>query len=130
MGLVHMLVHYSSRVPSIMRRLRELWLLLDVNEIELSVLYTRSEANVWADALSRERDTEEWMLNPDVFDLLQSKFGPRTVDRFASMLTAQLPRYNSRWQDPRCEAVDSLSLDWRGENNYCNPPWTLLAQVA
>ena len=130
MGVVHMLAHYSSRVPSIMRRLRELWLLLDTNGIELSVLYIRSEANVWADALSRERDTEEWMLNPDVFDLLQSKFGPHTIDRFASMLTAQLPRYNSRWQDPRCEAVDSLSLDWRGENNYCNPPWTLLAQVA
>jgi len=130
MGVVGMLAHYSTRSPSIMRRLRQLWLLLDLNDIELSVQYIRSEANVWADALSRERDTEEWMLNPAVFELLETKFGPHTVDRFASMLTAQLPRYNSRWLDPTCEDVDSLSLDWRWENNYVNPPWTLLDQVA
>jgi hypothetical protein len=130
MGVVGMLAHYSSRSPSIMRRLRQLWLLLDLHNVELSVLYIRSEANVWADALSRERDTEEWMLNPEVFTLLQDRYGPHTVDRFASMLTAQVPRYNSRWQDPRCEAVDCFSLDWRGENNFCNPPWTLLPQLA
>ena len=45
MGVVGMLAHYSSRSPSIMRRLRQLWLLLDLHDIELSVRYIRSEAN-------------------------------------------------------------------------------------
>jgi len=130
MGVVGMLAHYSTRSPQIMRRLRQLWLLLDLNDISLSVRYIRSEANVWADALSRERDTEEWKLNPLVFSLLQRKFGPHTVDRFASQLSAQLPRYNSRWMDPQSEGVDALQRSWIGENNYVNPPWTLLDQVA
>jgi hypothetical protein len=130
MGVVGMLAHYSSRSPSIMRRLRQLWLLLDLNDIEISVRYIRSAANVWADALSRERDTEEWKLNPLVFSFLQQRYGPHTIDRFASQLSAQLPRYNSRWEDPQSEGVDSLLRSWRGENNYVNPPWTLLDQVA
>ena len=130
MGVVGMLAHYSTRSPSIMRRLRQLWLLLDLNDIELTVRYIRSEANVWADALSRERDTEEWKLNPVVFNLLQRKYGPHTVDRFASHLSAQLPRYNSRWMDPQSEGVDALLRSWKGENNYVNPPWSLLDQVA
>ena len=130
-AVVHMLAHYSTRSPSIMRRLRKLWLLLDLNDISLSrVEYIRSEANVWADALSRELDTEDWRLNPVVFKMLEERFGPHTIDRFASVTSAQLARYNSRWRDPYTEGVDSLHLDWRGENNYANPPWTLLPQLA
>ena len=130
MAVVHMLVHYTSKSPSIMRRLRHLWLLLDLHNITLKAEYIRSEANVWADALSRELDTEDWRLNPEVFAELDRDFGPHTIDRFASVTSAQLPRYNSRWRDPFTEGVDSLSLDWRGENNYVNPPWTLLPQLA
>ena len=130
MAVVHMLVHYSSRSPQIMRRLRALWLLLDLNNITIEAEYIRSEANVWADALSRELDTEDWRLNPLVFQQLDRTFGPHTVDRFASMTSAQLPRYNSRWRDPHTEGVDSLSMDWSTENNYANPPWTLLPQLA
>eukprot|EP00854_Cymbomonas_tetramitiformis_P001991 gene1991-biopygen1882 len=32
--------------------------------------------------------------------------------------------------DPLCEGVDSLKYDWRGENNWVNPPWALLDEVA
>ena len=129
-AVMYMLVHYSSRSPNIMRRLRALWLLLDLYNITIQAEYIRSEANVWADALSRELDTEDWRLNPLVFQELDREFGPHTVDRFASVTSAQLPRYNSRWRDPFTEGVDSLHLDWSGENNYANPPWTLLPQLA
>ena len=130
MAVVHMLVHYTSKSPSIMRRLRQLWLLLDLNNITITCRHIRSEANVWADALSRELDTEDWRLNPLVFQEIEEAFGPHTIDRFASMTSAQLARYNSRWRDPFSEGVDSLSLQWDGENNYANPPWTLLPLLA
>jgi hypothetical protein len=84
---------------------------------------------VWADTLSRELDTEDWQLNPRLFANLQAQWGPHTIDRFASMLNTQLPR----WRDPQCEAVDCLRLPdaaWRRENNYCNPPWTALPALA
>lgn len=34
------------------------------------------------------------------------------------------PRYNTRWRDMRCEAVDAA---WRCERKWCNPPGTSLA---
>eukprot|EP00854_Cymbomonas_tetramitiformis_P034302 gene34302-biopygen24641 len=45
-------------------------------------------------------------------------------------ISAQLPRYYAAWKDPRCEGVDSLAYEWRGENNWVNPPWALLHEVA
>jgi hypothetical protein len=59
--------------------------------------------------------------------------GPHTIDRFASMLNAQLPGFNARWRDPKCEDVDCLHLPdatWQRENNYCNPPWLALPALA
>ncbi|KAK3271493.1 hypothetical protein CYMTET_20170 [Cymbomonas tetramitiformis] len=94
-AVVAMLSHFTSRNPDLMRRMRRLWLLLDLHDIELQARYIRSEANV-----------------------------------FASEISAQLPRYYAAWKDPKCEGVDSLTYDWRGENNWVNPPWALLDEVA
>eukprot|EP00873_Tetraselmis_striata_P000842 jgi/Tetstr1/421106/TSEL_012150.t1 len=41
-------------------------------------------------------------------------------------------RYNTRWQDPRTETVDSLAQPddtWRAEINWCNTPWHLLQDL-
>jgi hypothetical protein len=40
------------------------------------------------------------------------------------MENAQLPRFNAKWRDPKCEDVDFLDLPdaaWQREANYCNP---------
>eukprot|EP00873_Tetraselmis_striata_P012232 jgi/Tetstr1/432496/TSEL_021870.t1 len=61
-----------------------------------------------------------------------SRFGPHSIDRFASALNTMLPRYNAAWLDPTCEAVDSLHLpdaDWRRENNWFNAPWPVLPDL-
>jgi ribosomal protein S17E len=41
--------------------------LLDTNDIHIRPRYIRSAANVLADMLSRELDTEDWQLNPQIF---------------------------------------------------------------
>jgi hypothetical protein len=108
-----------------MEEIRRLWYLLDTNDIHIRPRYILSAANVWADKRSRELNTEDWQLNPQIFEHLQHRWGPHTFDRFASMLNAQLPRFNARWRDPKCEDVDCLHLPdatWHRENNYCNPP--------
>jgi hypothetical protein len=130
MGVVHMLVNYTSRNEPLMKLLRLLWFLLDVNNIELHAKYIRSAANWWADALSRELDLDDWRLNPKVFQEMQLKWGWHTFDRFASDISAQLPRYNSKDLDPTTSGTNSLALDWRGERNWVNPPWALLEEVA
>jgi hypothetical protein len=89
-----------------MTELPRLWYLLDTNDIHIRPRYIRSAANVWADTLNRELDTEDWQLNPRLFAHLQERWGPHTIDRFASILNTQLPRFNARWRDPPCEDVD------------------------
>jgi hypothetical protein len=86
-----------------------------------------------AGTLSRELDTEDLQLNLRIFEHLQHRWGPHTIDRFASMLNAQLPRFNARWRDPLCENIDCLHMSdaaSRRENNYCNPPWSALPAMA
>ncbi|KAK3260837.1 hypothetical protein CYMTET_30227 [Cymbomonas tetramitiformis] len=129
-AVVAMVSHFTSRNPDLMRRMRRLWLLLDLHDIELQARYIRSEANVWADNLSGCEDLDDWRLNRDWFVWANKQWGPYTVDRFASEISAQLPRYYAAWKDPKCEGVDSLTYDWRGENNWVNPPWALLDEVA
>ncbi|KAK3287029.1 hypothetical protein CYMTET_5439 [Cymbomonas tetramitiformis] len=129
-AVVAVLSHFTSKNPDLMRRMRRLWLLLDLHDIELQARYIRSEANVWADNLSRCEDLDDWRLNRDWFVWANKQWGPYTVNRFASEISAQLPRYYAAWKDPKCKGVDSLTYDRRGENNWVNPPWAPLDEVA
>ncbi|KAK3242073.1 hypothetical protein CYMTET_48217 [Cymbomonas tetramitiformis] len=92
--------------------------------------YIRSEANEWADRLSRDRDLDDWWLNRGWFQWAEREWHQHTVDRFASELSAQLPRYYAQWHDPGCEGVDSSAFSWLGEVNWVNPPWSFLDEVA
>jgi hypothetical protein len=109
-----------------MTELRRPWHLVDVNDISIRPRHIRSAASIWADSLSRELYRDDWQLNPRIFGYLQTSWGPHSIDRFASMDNAKLPRLNARWRDPKCEDVDCLHLPdtaWQREANYCNPPW-------
>jgi methionine aminopeptidase len=91
-----------------MDELRKLWELIDTNNINIRArYYVRSAANVLADRLSREKDMDEWQLNPRIFTYVDSLWGPHSIDRFTTHGNSQLPRYNSRHTS---EAVDCLHL--------------------
>lgn len=130
-AVVAMLKSFTSRSPAIMRELRRLWWLLDVNDITLLPRYIRSEANWFADGLSRAEERGDYRLNPRVFAHLQRLWGPCTIDRFASANNTQLPRFNSAWASPGSSGVDAFAqADWGRERNFCNPPWELLDRLA
>eukprot|EP00873_Tetraselmis_striata_P017338 jgi/Tetstr1/437602/TSEL_026269.t1 len=131
-AVVGVLTNITSRSPRLMAELRKTWYFMDTHGITLSVRYIRSAANIWADRLSREVDCDDWQFNPRRFASLTAKWGACTIDRFATSENALLPRYNARWRDPRCEAVDALRLSdaaWRCERNWCNPPWNLIGDL-
>lgn len=86
--------------------------------------------NVEPDALSRVPLRHEWTLHPLVFRQLERMFGPHTIDRFASLATALLPAYNSRFLDPCTSGIDALGQnDWGQHNNFVNPPFRLVSRV-
>ncbi|KAK3289445.1 hypothetical protein CYMTET_3124 [Cymbomonas tetramitiformis] len=123
-AVVGMLSHFTSRNPELMRRMRCLCILLDLNDIELQARYIKSEANECGD-----RDLDDWRLNRWWFLWAMAEWHRHTVDRFASELSAQLPRYYAQWYDPGCEGVDSRAYSWLGEVNWVNPPLSLLDEV-
>lgn len=56
-------------------------------------------------------------------------FGAHTVDRFACSYNAKVTRFNTRFFQNGCEAVDAFSQDWGHNNNWICPPVCLLIRV-
>jgi len=97
--------------------------------IFLSAEHLPGRENVIADEESRTmRDRCDWMLNPHVFEQIQSQIGPCRIDLFASRLTRQLPRFFSWRPDPEAEKTDAFSQDWSTARGYANPPWCLIGR--
>ena len=97
--------------------------------LSISCRHLAGLSNVTADTLSRSPDRHNWMLNPRIFQILEDKWGPHTVDRFATCQNTQTVRFNSLFWDVGTEAVDAFAQNWWGENNYINPPWALLPKI-
>ena len=74
-------------------------------------------------------DKDDWRVNPSVFRLVDAKWGPHTIDRFASYYNAQLQRFNSKFASPSCSGVDALVQDWSRENNWVCPPVGLVVNA-
>ncbi|XP_015765335.1 PREDICTED: uncharacterized protein LOC107344208 [Acropora digitifera] len=59
-----------------------------------------------------------------------AKWGPHTVDRFATYYNAQLLRFNSKFASPGWSGVDALAQDWSAENNWsCSPVHVIIDSV-
>ena len=74
------------------------------------------------------KDNTEWMLNPQIFKNIVSRYGVPDIDLFASRLNHQLPKYVSWEHDPGAVAVDAFSLHWGNTFFYAFPPFCLIGQ--
>ena len=76
--------------------LTNIFLLADEHYISLMTKCIRIAANVWADRLNREADNADWQLATRIFRYYDKKWGPHSIDRFASFANKQPPRYNAK----------------------------------
>ena len=98
-------------------------------KIDLQPRWTPREENKVADTLSKIYDYDDWSVKECVFQDISARWGPFTVDRFASAENAKLTRFNSKFYSPGTEQVDALSISWSKENNYLVPPVYLVPKV-
>ncbi len=116
--------------PELTALAQTIWAVALDNNMTITAKHLAGLQNARADGLSRLSPKYEWKLHPRLWAYLDTLWGPHTVDRFASLLTAQLPRYNSLYQDPLSEGVDALAQgNWGSENNFVNCPFRLLPRV-
>ena len=87
------------------------------------------DKNQTADVISKLIDYDDWFVANEVFYLLDSLWGPYTVNRFADEQNTKLKRFNSLFWSPNCEAVDAFSQNWQGENNWIVPPVFLISSA-
>ncbi|CAG2191649.1 unnamed protein product [Mytilus edulis] len=87
--------------------------------------------NVTADKLSRKLNEDmEWMLKPEVFEIVEQVFGKITVDLFASGFNKQKQRYVSFLPDLNAMAIDAFTFSWTSSDvYYIFPPFSLLGKV-
>ena len=73
------------------------------------------------DAISKQLDPDDYVLDPTIFAALDTMYGPHTVDCFSSFRTRQIPQFNSKWLNPLTEGIDAFTLSWKGEKNWLFP---------
>lgn len=97
--------------------------------ISLDVKWIPRDLNEAADSISKLIDFDDYALSDVIFQQINSFWGPHTVDRFACNYNAKLPRFNSRFFQLGCEAVDAFSQDWGYDDNWLCPPICLVVRV-
>ena len=84
--------------------------------ITLSIEWIPRSDNKFADAISRETDSDDWSISHHIFTWLDGLYGPHTVDCFANASNAKCGKFYSKYWEPGCTDVDGLSQSWRGKN--------------
>ena len=64
---IGVLTHLASKSPTMISELRKFYILLDTYEIKIRTLYIKSDANIWANNISRITDNSDWQLAPRIF---------------------------------------------------------------
>ena len=123
------IIEHGSRKPLLQEIAVNILSVLMGRAIRLEMAWVPREENQQADYLSRLIDHDDWMVNPFIFQWLDSVWGPHTIDRFATHYNRQLARYNSRFWNPESEAVDAFTCNWEEENNWLCPPVYLIPRV-
>ena len=81
-----------------------------------------SKVNVRADRLSRwKHNHTDIRPEPKVFQMIDRRYGPHSMDLFATQPNRLLDRYVSWRPDPSAVAVDAFMLPLKGKNPYCFP---------
>jgi hypothetical protein len=126
-AVMYILREKTSRSQLIMKLLRRLWRVIDLNSIDLEIVYVKSADNI-SDGPSRTADFEDWQFSPKVFEHYRRLHG-YTIDLFATESTALLPRFCSADLCPGTLRADAFSWPWAGEIAWINPPWSELDRV-
>jgi len=116
----------GGKQKELSKEVRIIWeLLVEMGTTLVRTFWIPSKENP-ADSLSRRKDFEDWRVSQDIFQLLEKKWGPHSVDRSTN---AKLKIFNSFLWCPGTSAVNAFGQQWRGVNNYVCPPARLIHQV-
>jgi hypothetical protein len=108
---------------------KELFFLCSKNNISLKLTWIPREDNQIADDLSKEKDFDDWAIEPCVFKLVQNRFGHKfTLDPFADSVSNKCRKFDSKFWCARSSGVDGLEHNWHSEIVWMVPPIRLVSR--
>ncbi len=118
----------GSMVPNIQSVCFDLlWYCLE-HHIKLVATWIPRIMNVLSDSLSKRQELCDWQLNPLVFLSLWERWGPFSVDLFASDTNYQFLPYFSYMYSPHALAVNAFTQFWPA-TAWCNPPFAVIGRA-
>ena len=99
--------------------------------VNLCLQWVPRDQNKVADAISRlpeVLDTDDWGVSNEFFAILNTKWGPFTVDCFANAINAKCQKFFSFFLVTGCAGVDAFSFDWANELCLLVPPVPLVGR--
>jgi hypothetical protein len=97
--------------------------------VSYSAVHVAGVANGPANFLSHLHPQHKWHTSQPTFQILDAKWGPHTVNRFASAHNVQTHHFNSQFTKPRGKATNTMQQDWTQDNNWAAPPITLIPHI-
>lgn len=123
----------GGRIPLLSLAAEALWYWLLDRGLQIRSDFIAGVDNTLADTASRWwLDLMEWHLVPRLFNRFHSdrRFGPFSVDAFATRVNCQIPRFWSRYADPDSpQSADAFKHLWTHENLWLCPPPALIPRV-
>lgn len=116
----------TGRVPMLAEMAKDIIETGRKKNSSFQAIYVASSQNVDADRLSRINWEHEWEVKQSTFKKLELRWGPFTIDQFASTKTTKCKRFHSRLWCPNSIGVNALSFNWREEVNWVVPPIPLI----
>ena len=105
-----------------------LWFCLR-HRITTSVEWVPREENAYADDISKMLIPEDSMLSRRFFGLLDERWGPHTVDLFASSANNQCNKLYALHWCRRAAGINAFGQPWSRENCWINRPYSLTGKV-
>jgi hypothetical protein len=87
------------------------------------------EENAFADELSELLIPDDWKLALKFFHLLEARWGPHSMDLFASSDNVQCEKFYSLHWCRETAGVNAFGSPWSGENCLANVPYKAIGRV-
>ena len=119
-----LIVRYGSMKAELHQLACEIMEICKSRNIELKVEWkSRKEEQIqFCDEMSKDFDASEYKISSRDFERLWRKFGPFSVDAFASDWSYQMTPFFSKFLCPGTAGVDAFAQDWSEGWLYCHPP--------
>ena len=127
---VSKILEVGSRKPHLHRIAQEIHKKMFLRgNVALNCVWVSRKENIYADALSRCHDSDDWEVKDHIFKQIDSLWGPHTCDKFETDYNAKCKKKNSRWWCLNTYGEDAFKQFWGDDNNWLVPPPRLICKT-